>query len=349
MALIVYDGLDHYASAGDMQTRFGALQYFNVNTVTLVSPGRGGYGKCVSFGGSFNGLGMGLSTTLQKLTFGFAVYLNSSAILTVSMLDQLTGGTVQCKWVLNSNTGTVEFIDASGAVIATALNAIGPSGWYFVELQTGIGPASGPTPGSAAMRINGQAVPSFPALTGINTQATSNASCSGILLNLSGTCQVDDVYFADGTTGPGTYANNGFLGDVRSATLFPIGNNSVEWVPLANTNWQEVCEVEMDYDASYNRTATAGAQDSFNFSALDVDVNEVLGLQVTLAIRKEDAGSRTVAPVLVIGGASYVGTPVSVDVSYLYITSIWPINPSTNASWTASDINSLAAGYVVVT
>lgn len=105
----------------------------------------------------------------------------------------------------------------------------------------------------------------------------------------------------------------------------------------------------MDGDASYNFTATAGARDLFNFGALDIDVNQVLGLQMKIALRKEDAGARTVAPVLYIGGSYYVGTAVSVDVTYLYITTLWPINPHTSASWTAADVNALVAGYVVVT
>jgi hypothetical protein len=188
-------------------------------------------------------------------------------------------------------------------------------------------------------------------MTGINTAGSTSNITSRIVIAGPGANSIllDDLYLADGTTGPGSYPNNSFLGDVRSATLFPIGNSAVSWVPLANTNWQEVSEIAMDSDTSYNRTATAGAQDSFNFNPLDVDVNQVVGLQVTVAVRKEDAGARTVAPVVVIAGETYVGTAVSVDVSYLYITSLWPINPGTGASWTAADVNAMQAGYVVVT
>jgi hypothetical protein len=118
---------------------------------------------------------------------------------------------------------------------------------------------------------------------------------------------------------------------------------------LTGTNYSEVNETAMDGDTSYNRTATVGTQDSFNFGTLAVDINQVIGLQITVAVRKEDAGARTVAPVVVLGGTTYQGTAVSVDVTYLYITSIWPINPHTGVSWTSSDVNGMQAGYVVVT
>jgi hypothetical protein len=346
MALVVFDGFDHYDSGVDMEQRFGALQYVgSSSSIAVQSTGRAGYGKCVALNGTFK---WGLSLAVAQLTTGFAVnFQGVGSVLIIVLLDNLSGGATQCSWQLNSSTGTISFFDATGTNIATSLNSIGANGWYFIELQNAISK----TAGTAGIRVNDQSVPSFPLQTGLNTQTTLNASVSGAsMASPSGNnLLLDDLYIADGTNGPGTYVNNSFLGDVRTFTGFPVGNNSVTWVPLANTNWQEVSETAMDSDTSYNRTATAGAQDSFNGTSIEVDVNQVLGVQVTVALRKEDAGARTVAPVLVISGTTYVGTAVSVDVSYLYITTLWPINPHTSASWAASDLSGVSFGYVVVT
>ncbi len=346
MGLIVYDGFDKYNTIADMQQRFGVLQYSNVQGGSFIGPGRAGYGKYYYSGGNWTA---GLSLPKPLLTAGIAVNSNAyNPQFNFNFLDMFTGD-VQASFLVKPDSGLIQLLDANGTVVQSALNSIGVNGWYFMEMQVGIGKATGSVQGTAALRINGETLASFPDIGGgINTQLSANASASGF--QYAGNDRLfDDLYLADGSVGPGSYPNNSTLGDVRTATLFPISNSSVQWTPLTNTNWQEVSEAAMDSDVSYNFTATAGAQDTFNFGVLDVDVNRVLGLQLTVALRKEDAGARTVAPVIVIGGTNYVGTPVSVDVSYLYITSIWVVNPSTNASWTAAQIDALIAGYVVVT
>lgn len=355
MALVVWDGFDHYASAtGDMLTRYGAWQYYSGPYVVISSPGRGGFGKCLGFQNLAAGqtyVQAGLAAPINQITTGFAInFGGTSPGVTINMVDVLAGGGSQCRWVFNPNAGTITFVNGAGQSIGTALNSISVNGWYFVEFQNKIGT----TNGTAALRINGQSIPSFPDLTNINTQATSNNSVSSIQVYNSGltggpNVLFDDWYVADGTTGPGSYPANSFLGDLRTDTVFPVANASVQWTPLTGSNYQMVNNPTFDGDSAYNYAQTAGYQDSFTFQTLDADVNQVVGVQVTIAIRKEDAGARTVAPVLVIGGTTYRGTAVSVDVSYLYITYLWPINPATSASWTASDVNGLAAGYVVVT
>lgn len=354
MALIVFDGLDHYASIADGITRYGVWQWNSLGGCTLTSPGRAGVGKSLT--GTTHASGTGfwsgtLSSPISKATFGFAFNFGGAGqAMEVLFQDALTGET-QCFWTINAANNTISFTDATGTVRGTALNAIYGSGWMFIELQNTIST----TDGTAALRVNGNPSPSFPDLTGLNTQATANASVSAFTAEYIGSLgggpsyQFDDFYIADGTTGPGSYPNNSFLGDVRCNTLFAIGDNAVQFTPLSGANYQMIDEVSFDGDATYNFAQTAGYQDSFNFQSVDADVNQVVGLQVTVAICKEDAGARTVAPVIVIGDTTYVGTPVSVDVSYLYITSIWPINPHTDASWTAADVNALAAGYQLVT
>lgn len=343
MAIIAYDGFDHYTGAADMMARSGKLQWSLADGIT--TPGRGGFGQSALVRTTIGGL----ATPVNKITIGFGISfvdaLDSAVV--ISMIDNLTG-TAQCAWLLNSQTGTITFTDASGSLIATALNSIGTSGWYFVELQNQIGPATGGTTGSAALRINNQAIASFPDLTGLNTQRSANNSVSGIEFQGGAGLVIDDFYCVDGTTGPGSYPCNSFLGDNRTATLFAISDSLVSWTPQANLNWQEISEVQFDGDTSYNRSNTAGATDLFNPQALPGDINQVICVGVTTAVRLEDAGARLIAPVIQVGGMVYVGTPQAVNLSYLYITSYWPVNPYTGASWTTADVDGCQFGYKIV-
>lgn len=347
MAIIGYDGFDHYAGGADMEARSGTLQWSGASGV---GAGRGGYGQCALVG-TLRG---GLSNPINQMTLGFAVNFAAApgGAIPISIVDNLTG-TTQCSWNLNSDSGLITFTDANGNNIATALNSLVSNGWQYVELQNRIGIATGSGSGTAAIRINGQPVASFPDLTGVLTQKSTNNSMSGIIMSGNtgsfSNYSVDDLYICDGTTGPGTYPCNSFLGDIRDSTQFAVGNGgTIDWTPLANMNWQEISEVQMDGDTSYNRSNAVGAIDLFNPQVLNVDIDQVICLAVTIAVRLEDAGARLIAPCIQIGSTVYVGTPQAVDLSYIYLTSYWPINPATGVSWTTTDVNDCRFGYKIV-
>lgn len=348
MAIIGYDGLDNYNSLSDMQARNGKLQWTNCGT--YYGPwvtGRGGYGKAM---GGFSTATANFSAPTQKITAGFAFDFGANAAtLVAGLYDNLTG-TLQCTWTFNSSNGSIYFTDSTGAVVASALNALSANGWYYYEIQNGIGPGSGSGAGTAALRVNGQPISSFPDITGVNTQKSANASMSAIAFSgPGGSTSFDDTYFCDGTTGPGTYPCNSFLGDIRNSTQFAVGNGgTIDWTPLANTNWHEISETAMDSDVSYNRSNSAGAIDLFNPAVLGADIDQVICLCVTIAVRLEDAGARFIAPCIQLGATVYVGTPQAVDLSYIYLTSYWPINPSTGASWTTTEVNDCQFGYKIV-
>jgi hypothetical protein len=135
------------------------------------------------------------------------------------------------------------------------------------------------------------------------------------------------------------------LGDVRCLTLFPVGNNSIQWTPLANTNWQEVSETAMDGDTSYNFSDTAGQQDLFNFQALSGVINQIVAVQIKGAYRKSDAGQRTAAQQLVSGATQVAGATTYFGLSYQYVTDLFPNDPNTGVGWTLSAVNALTAGY----
>jgi hypothetical protein len=192
----------------------------------------------------------------------------------------------------------------------------------------------------------------------ITTQLTANAWFDVIdfmaspLSGFGKTILLDDFYYCDTVAGPGLTPANSMLGDSRVACVFATGDDAVQFTPLANANWQEISEVAMDSDTSYNYDATAGHQDTFDFQAIENLISTIYCLQLTYAARKDDAGTRTMAGVAKIGGVSYVySAPDSVPASatYTYFSDPFVLSPATGLNWTLAEINGAAFGYKLVT
>jgi len=160
---------------------------------------------------------------------------------------------------------------------------------------------------------------------------------------------LDDFYVCDGIAGPGTYPCNNFLGDQVVTTLYAVSNNAVQWDPLAGSNWQEISQTSFPGDAAYNDTVTAGNTDLFNFGTVDIDLVGVLGVQVTGTYRRTDSHAHTVTQPLNSAGVVTNGGTFSIGSSYAWRTDLYVLDPKTNASWTAPAVNSLIAGYELVT
>lgn len=387
MSLIALEGFDNYGQSSDLYRRAGEVQWSGpsngvanggtVNIYTVTTLGRGGYGKCLSFSPlnafQYGELTAGLSQSLPKLTMGFAVQPPGSQpepydfILRILVTDGTVapnsaqtsvGNGVQLVWDLDFTACAIRlYLPTSTGLtlLGTALNVLQPTIWSFVELQMTIGNGNG----TAAVRVNGRQLPSFPDLTGITTQTTSNSSLSsvsftsnnagGLGWNQQGPLVlIDDMYFVDNVVTPGPLPSNSFMGDTRCSTQFPIGQGVVNWTPLTGENWQNVDNPSFDGDTTYNYSNAAGATDLFVVNPLVQAVGWVLGVSVTIAVRSTDATAALIAPVIYIGSKTYVGTGQAVDVSYLFITGIWPLNPATNQPWQTADVNSAQFGYVIV-
>jgi len=131
-------------------------------------------------------------------------------------------------------------------------------------------------------------------------------------------------------------------------TTFPVSNGAVQWTPLANSNWQEVSEIAMDSDTSYNFSSTPGQTDLFNMGALRAATSVVLGVQVTGAYRKDDATARQVAQQIKSGATQSAGTTNSIPSGYAYYTDLFVLDPNTAASWTVTAAGSAEIGYNLV-
>lgn len=334
MALKVWDGLDHYGSTADMAARSGFLQYQNLSG--SLGTGRNGNGKRFN-GGASAVFGQRVATA----GVGFVMSVNSAASTTsvVVSFDDTIANANQVTVNFRADNYCIEvWRNGIGGTLLTrtANNAFAGMVDNFVEIWLTINGSTG----SVGIHINGASVVN---LTSVNTQQTANASWDRFNWTLTG---FDDFYYADSTTGPGTNPCNTFIGDPRVYTLFPNANAVVAFTPLAGTNWQEVSEIAMDSDTSYNSSSTVTNEDLFTTAGLPATVGFIFGLEVTGAYRKDDAGLRQIKQALKSGATEVYGTQNNLsDTVYFYFTDPWILDPNTSANWTRTNLNAADIGY----
>jgi hypothetical protein len=351
MALVGYDGFDHYAaSAADILNRRGGGFQWNQQTgIGFFSPGRTGAGSAVYIGQNASLFGT-LSTALKSAYFGFGADISTSVFPgnpTLQLLDQHGPGNVeQIRFVFNTSTAGIDVYRGTTLIASSVNNTYTLNAWNFLEFFVTIDNAAG----AVTIRSNGQVVL---AATGLDTQVSPNANFEGMWFNgaraPTGTnLDIDDFYIADTTTGAGLFPFDTFAGDVRVVTLHTVGNvGTPGWTPLAGTNWQEVAEAHSDGDTSYNFTTTVGAKDLFNFGPLASTITTVLAVQVTGAYRKDDSGTRTVSQHISSGGTEIAGPDVSIPGNYVYVSDFYVQDPNGSVPWTVAAVNALQAGYAL--
>lgn len=239
-------------------------------------------------------------------------------------------------------TGSVSTGATLGTLLGQSANGALPTGtWHYLELLGTIDP----TAGVVTVRVDGQQVIS---LTGQNTRASANGSADTIWLwaMIGGGVQAtfDDLYLCDGTGA----ANNTFLGDVRVAALLPnaAGNYSQLAPTGAGTNHGCVGEATEDGDTTYVSSATAGQKDSYLTPAL-AGTGTVKGVQLGLVARKDDAGTRTIQPLVRQAATDALGTAVSLGNSYQQYLTPYDTNPATAGAWAFPDLGTAEFGVVV--
>jgi len=338
MGLVVFDGYDHYLNGNDFTNRSGVLQYSN--TGVTFQTGRFGYGKAVS-----GAIRASLSSGFSEFYWGSA--LNIGDTDTISFVDnQVGGGGNQFSVVFDGSNGQIGVFNGAGTLIgSSATNVFSVNTWSHWQIHGLIAPSSG-----GSVTIVRDTSDTVLTLSGITTQHTTNATINGWNSGgLGANAIVDDTYFLDTTVGGGLYPCNGFIGDLRVDTLFPVGDDAVQWTRLSGaTNASMVNETAMDSDTTYNFSATPGQEDRLNFQSLVNTINAVVGLQVTGAYRKDDANVRTLKQLLKSGATEVYGATNTLPSTYAYFTDIFPLDPNTGLSWTVAAINALKAGYNLV-
>jgi hypothetical protein len=160
---------------------------------------------------------------------------------------------------------------------------------------------------------------------------------------------MDDFRINDTTTGPGSYPNNTWMGDLRVDTLFAISNGpTIDFTPTPNTNanYQNINNTgSTALGSTYNSTSTAGNEDEFNFQTLTGVITEVIAVQIRGGYLETDSASHTMQQFLTILGTQYAGSTWTLASTMQFFSDLFAVNPNTGASWTVTEVNDLLAGY----
>jgi hypothetical protein len=347
MTLNFFDSFDHYAYT-DLSLKYSSVAGSDWR---ITSAGRNGTNALYNSGGgnaNFCYLTKNFSANATWI-IGFAVRVNTSFATQPAFAMQLfDGSSVQCG-LYSLSTGALVFRrgDYNGTIVATSASTMSLNTYYFVELKATIGAS-----GTIEVRVNGTSVGWIPSQTA-NIQSTANAYVDRIQLQVAGgqgvmPIYIDDLYICDGA---GT-TNNDFLGDCRIVALFPDGAGSnTQFSPsTGGANYTCVDETTPNSDTDYVATSGTGYIDTYTYQDLTTTSGTILGVQVNIFARKDDAGSRTIAGEVRTGGVNYSG-PVgfSIGDSYTYYKTLFELNPATNEKFTISEINNAEFGVILET
>jgi hypothetical protein len=328
MSLRFIEGFDHYNSILQKWTTAAVAPAFTSSGT------RFGVGQCLSIGN--NNISKGMDNQATWIV-GAAVY--ESTLVTATVISLLDSSAPQME-VRATNLGALQVVRGGNTQLGITANGIlSPAVWYYLEFKATINNSTG----SYEVRVNGVNVLSA---TGVDTQDTANAYANQIMF--SGTTQYsyDDIYMCDGTGS----TNNDFLGDVRVDTIFPTADgSSTDFTPSTGTdNYAMVDDATPDSDSTYVSSSTLNDIDLYTYGDLQSLTGAVYGVQSLIFARKDDAGARSVAPVIKTGATTAVGSDFALGASYTYGRQIFETNPANGSTaWTISDVNNSEFGIKV--
>ena len=345
MALLFCDSFDHYASGDFLEkwthrftttTTIGAVGRNGTNgmTVVLDAGGDGGVRKVLPAAKATLVAGM----SFKPLTL-------TVDIVPILAFDDQTVPGEQISVRFNPFTNKL-LVSRNGTTLATGATVLTLGVAVYIEFKATIHD----TAGAYTLRIN-EAVELT--ASSINTRGSgANNSADAVRIGFSGAGlgsgnvgDFDDFYVCD-TLGS---ENTDFLGDVRVQCLFPDGAGATtQWTPASGPNYSNVDESAPDDDTTYVATGTAGNIDTYTMTNLSASTGTVKGVQTVLSARKDDSGTRTIAPVFRIGVTNYAGTTVTMNTAYSYHLEMYQVSPATAVAFTIAEVNGLEFGPKLV-
>lgn len=213
--------------------------------------------------------------------------------------------------------------------------------WYYLELKVVMTSA---TSWQAELVVDGTTrIP----LTSAFDPASSNPNITGLMFfsDLNYNSGVSDVYLLDDT---GT-VNNDYLGDCRVESLRPTSVGGVQqWdVVGAADATDAVDDTTIDLDTGYLRAPGVPTRSTFALGNLAATTGTVRGVAVMASAKKEGSNARIIKPAVRVGGTTYDGPAGDFSPyqgGYRPVTGIFEVNPATDDTWTATEINAMEAG-----
>lgn len=341
MAIRFMEGFDGNLSVAQMQLKWGQF-----GSVTLQASGRNGGGNAFM---TFGSLAETFIPLTQTCIVGMAVNPLGPLTGVVNLVEWGDpNSSVQCRLRINTN-GTLEVLRSGTASLGISVPTIITDAYTYVEAKLFVHN----TLGSCIVRLDNVTV-----LT-INNMDTQGSGVSDqirsvdIRGNTGAGIRVDDLYIADDSGA----INNDFLGDCRVDTLIATSDSIAEFdtaTPSAN-HFENVDEIPVDEDTSYNETPTNGDRDIFGMSNLPVHPvpSVVLAVQPwSYCKNQNDSGDTScrlkTQPVSTIFNQDPQGVSAEDWKVLKSQLEIYENNPETGVPWLEAEVNASNFGMEVV-
>lgn len=340
MALLFFDGFDHYGTGGDPAAlgKWGSSAF----GPTAQPTGRTGTHQ-LRFPGTTTEIISKAVPASGGVVVGVAHWQTAASNNTSDLLQIREGSTVHLALALTA--GQVVVVKRGGTVLATGTIGLPTGAWYYLELKGTIHD----TTGSYEVRIDGVTDPALTA-SGVDTR---NVGVTGQWdrIRLAGVANansfVDDFYLCDTS---GTLRTD-FLGPCKVETLYPqtdavAAGSNAGLTPSTGTDHGALVDEPAPNSSDYNSAPTVGLKDTYNYPSLSL-TGTILGLQTNLYVAKSDAVARQVCAVVRAGGIDYDGANVAPFTTFSYFSEVRAQNPNTAANWTSADVAGMQAGMKV--
>ncbi|NTV02424.1 MAG: hypothetical protein HGB04_06515 [Chlorobiaceae bacterium] len=236
MALVFCEGFDKYGSIANLERS----RFYATDTAYFVNGRFNGMALkaekfSVALGGNYDYgvLGFACSVEIDTNYPSFYLYFGQYSDADrgcVRLLFNFTTGVLTIA-VSTYSGGSWGFTN----VASSQPGAVTSETWYYLEVK--IDKSNG-----VVVRVNGETPVSW---SGSLSSTQSGGSFNYVSFDRTYTSantrvRIDDMYFLNGSTGPGSRAMNDFLGDKRVVTLSPASNDSVQWTPVSEVMYASI-------------------------------------------------------------------------------------------------------------
>ena len=339
MALLIFDGFDHYGVSASPASGVWAE---NNNVLTVAAPVRTGTHSIDAISNGTYIVTKPLVTSGGAIV-GFAFYLSGAITVGTDILQIREGTTVHMAVALT--TGNLFIVKRGTTTLLTGTTVIVSGAWYHIALKTVIHD----TTGSYELRVDNVTELSQ---SGIDTRNAGTGIWDRVLLQgtSSGDNFFDDFYVCDMS---GSAPRNDFLGAVKVETIYPqtdavaVGSNA-GLTPSTGTDHGALVDETTPNTTDYNSASVVGLKDTYQYPAMTL-TGTVYGVQTKMLAAKSDTAPRQVCPVVRMAGVDTDGTNVTLSTTFVYYDQVWAQNPNAGSpiEWTTGDIASIQAGMKI--
>lgn len=338
MTLRFADSFDHYGSSDFL------LKWSSISGVApTISPVGRRSTSGMRIGGGANSFITKVLPPHATWVIGFALNVSAAPTTASRIVSVFDTGTEHLRLRLNTD-GTVSVIRGVSTVLSTSAASLSFGGYSYLEWKFTINDSTG----SYDVRLNGASITSG---TSVDTRNGANASVNQFQIRAleqpGGNWDFDDLYICDGEGS----TNNDFLGDIRVDCYLPNGNGNSSQLLGSDSNSTDnyalVDESSQNGDSDYVQSATSGQKDTYAFADMAHTPTGILGAQINMIAKKDDAGVRSICSVTRSGGSDTDGATQALSTSYLCYREILETDPNTSSAWTRTNLNNAEFGVKV--